>query len=268
MARVMATGAAAALLLAGLAGCGGAGPDGKAADGKAAAGTGVDGTGVDGKIVMCHFSEVPLWALREGRPATELGPVGRAALKGTEVRRIDDLDTWTVVEESHTRLALIRELARPQVQGDGMVFTHEFLDVERFGDPDADGRPGWHSRASGRCDLRRDLGELGVADVTLDPAAPPPGPDSRRISVLVHERDCASGQRADGRIRLLGVEPTAAEVRVVLGVRRVDGYVTCQPNPATPFTVELDEPLGERVLTDASVYPPRPISLPVTAGRP
>ncbi|MFF3670733.1 hypothetical protein [Microtetraspora malaysiensis] len=266
MARGMASGAAAALLLAGLAGCGGAGLDGAQTVVAVAA-----ETGAAGEIVMCHFQEVSLRALGEGRPATELGPDGRAALKGTEVRRIDDLDTWTIVEESATRLALIRELTRPQDQGGGMVFTHEFLDVERFGEPDADGRPGWHLRASSHCDLRRDLGELGVADVTLDPAAPPPGPDSRRISVLVHERECASGRRADGRIRLLGVEPTAEEVRVVLGVRRVDaggGVVTCQGNPATPFTVELDEPLGERVLTDASVYPPRPISSPTAAGRP
>ncbi|MGI5489410.1 hypothetical protein [Microtetraspora malaysiensis] len=266
MARGKAVGAAAALLLAGLAGCGGAG-----LDSVQTVGTVATETGAAGKIVMCHSQEVSLRALGEGRPATELGPNGRAALKGTEVRRIDELDTWTIVEESATRLALIRELARPQEEGGGMVFTHEFLDVERFGEPDADGRPGWHMRASSRCDLRRDLGELGVADVTLDPAAPPPGPDARRISVLVHERECASGQRADGRIRLVGVEPTAEEVRVVLGVQRVDaggGVVTCQGNPATPFTVELDEPLGERVLTDASVYPPRPISSPPAAGRP
>ncbi len=140
-----------------------------------------------------------------------------------------------------------------------MVFSHEFLDIERFGEPDENGRPGWHMRASSRCDLRRDLGDLGVADVSLDPAASPPGRDSRQIAVLGTERECANGRRADGRIRVADLEATSTEVRVVIGVQPLSGLRTCQGNLATPVTVELDEPLGDRVLVDASVYPPRRI---------
>ena len=36
----------------------------------------------------------------------------------------------------------------------------------------------------------------------------------------------------------------------------------CPSNPPTPFTVDLDEPLGDRLLLDASTLPPRPITLP------
>ncbi|MFJ2030138.1 hypothetical protein [Streptosporangium sp. NPDC087985] len=238
MSRAVTVGTAV-LLLAGLAGCGTA--------------------RASGEIVMCHHQEVPLRGLRDGRPATELGPDGRAALKGTEVRRIDDLAGWTIVEESDTRVALIRELDTPHSESQGMVFTHEFLDIERFGERDGNGRPGWHMRASSRCDLRRDLGDAGTADVALDPAAPPPGRDSRQVAVLVHERDCADGRRADGRVRLIDIESTSTEVRIVIGVQPLSGILTCQGNPPTPFTVELDEPLGDRVLIDASVYPPRRI---------
>ncbi|MBT2229824.1 hypothetical protein [Nonomuraea sp. NEAU-A123] len=224
---------------------------------------GVTGCGILGAAdttYRCHDQEVSLRVLTEARTATELGPNGQAALKGQEVRRLDDLSAWRIVEESDTRVALIRALDAPHRQEQGRVFTHEFLAVERFGTPGQDGRPGWHMRASSHCDLRKDLGGLRVADVTLDPVVPP-GRDARKIRVLVTERGCASGQRADGRVRLIDIEPTATEIRLVIGVEPRSGNAqTCQGNPPTPFTVELDEPLGGRVLIDASVYPPQQIT--------
>jgi hypothetical protein len=219
--------------------------------------TGTASASADPTVVKCHDHDVPLRVLEEPRPASELGPTGREALKGEEVRPIDDLPTWTIVEESDTRLAIIRELDEPQSERRGFVFTHEFLAVERFGSPGPDGRPGWHMRSSGRCDLRKDLGDLGVADVTLDPATPPTS-DAREVRLLVTERACASGKRADDRVRLVGMETTATEIRLIIGVAEASGAVrTCQGNPPTPFTVQLDEPLGERALVDASIHPPR-----------
>lgn len=210
----------------------------------------------------CHDQEVSLQVLEEARAATEVGPNGREALKGREVRPIEDLSAWKIIEESDTRVALIQELDAPQVQGQETVFTHAFLEVERFGEPDEDGRPGWHMKTSSRCDLRKDLGALDIADVTLDPAVPPPGKDARKIHVLVNERECASGQRADGRVHLIEMKPTPTEVRLVIGVEPLsaDGPRTCQANPPTPFTVELDEPLGDCTLVDTSVYPPRRVT--------
>ncbi|GIH76424.1 hypothetical protein Plo01_28530 [Planobispora longispora] len=212
----------------------------------------------------CGDQEVSLQALKEARSASELGPDGREALKGQEVRPIEDLPSWRIIEESDARVALMRELDVSHEQGQGTVGAHALLVVERFGPPGNDGRPGWHLRSSGHCDLRKDLGSLRAAEVTLDPAVPP-GVEARKVHVLVTERGCASGKRADGRVRLAGIEQTPAEVRLVIGVEPLasEGVRTCQGNPPTPFTVELDEPLGDRALIDASVHPARRI----TGGR-
>lgn len=39
------------------------------------------------------------------------------------------------------------------------------------------------------------------------------------------------------------------------------GEQHCESNPATPYTVELDEPLGQRRLLDGGVQPPAPPDL-------
>jgi hypothetical protein len=46
---------------------------------------------------------------------------------------------------------------------------------------------------------------------------------------------------------------------VNLGVEPQGGARTCRRSPATPFAVELDAPLGDRVLKDVGVYPAREI---------
>lgn len=248
VARVVAV---AGVVLAGLvlAACGG--PAG------APAGSAPDA--VAGASYACHGDPVPLEALRDGPPATELGDEGLAALEGAEVPDVEDLAAWTVVEESDVRVVLMRELPAPRDMDMGTVHTHERLAVERFGPEDADGRPGWHLRSMGTCDLQRQLDDLAPADLLLDPAAPP-SPDSEELALLVVERACASGQPADGRIEIVELEITDHEVQLVIGVEPRDGDQTCPSNPPTPFTVELDAPLGERTVVDASVWPYRPLA--------
>ncbi|WP_214103050.1 hypothetical protein [Acrocarpospora catenulata] len=221
--------------------------------------TGCDLPGLSQETVLCHHEEIPLQALKNPIPATNLGPNGRAALKGTEVRPIDDLSTWTIAEETDTRVAIIREKSTPEPNIPGGQRTHEFLSIERVAPPGQTSRPSWHMRASTRCNLYYDLGSLSPADVQLDPATPP-APDSRRISLLITEHECASGKPADGRIQLAEIQSTPTEIHLTIGVRHLD-TATCPGNPQTPFTVTLDEPLGDRVLIDASLYPSRPIAL-------
>lgn len=45
-------------------------------------------------------------------------------------------------------------------------------------------------------------------------------------------------------------------VVVILRVEQESGFFTCPGTPPFPYTLELDEPLGERALVDASEYPP------------
>jgi len=50
-------------------------------------------------------------------------------------------------------------------------------------------------------------------------------------------------------------------VELVIGVEAPPGGQTCPSNPPTPFTIELDEPLGDRTLTDVAVYPERELAV-------
>lgn len=94
------------------------------------------------------------------------------------------------------------------------------------------------------------------------PAAwePAPGadlsPGSTAIDVHVVESACASGQPATGRIADPDIPYEEERVVVTIGVVPRAGGQTCPSNLPTDYTVELDEPLGDRVLLDGSHEPP------------
>ena len=207
----------------------------------------------------CFSHRIPLEKLESGRPATELSPSGREALDGGEVPAVSDLGTWTIIDDTPKRVVITRPLPAAEDEGAGFLRTHELIAIERFGEPDANGRPGWFLRSSTRCELRRQAPGMNTATTILDPAAPPPGPDTTRIPVLVTEVDCASGEPATGRVRLITVEEDEHQVGIFLAVKAKRSDVeTCPSNPPTPFTIELDAPLAERSPVDVGVYPNRP----------
>lgn len=74
------------------------------------------------------------------------------------------------------------------------------------------------------------------------------GPDTATVPLLVSEGGCASGDDARGRVH---VEVDYDSDAVVLDVRvePLRGDQECPSNPETPYTLELDEPLGDRELT-------------------
>ena len=54
-------------------------------------------------------------------------------------------------------------------------------------------------------------------------------------------------------------------VGVTLGVLPAPAGASCDGDSLTPFTIELDEPLGERNLVDPRFYPPVPL-VPLREG--
>jgi hypothetical protein len=97
---------------------------------------------------------------------------------------------------------------------------------------------------------------LGSSEWRVDRASPPtPRSSSFRIEVM--ERECASGSPADGRIAEPIVEYAEEAIIITVPVRRVEGAATCQGNPWTPFVLELDEPIGDRLLLDGGPWPPQ-----------
>ena len=224
-----------------------------------ATGTGPRGASSSGSY-DCLGTAIPVEAVTDPRPATELGTDGRAALGGLEVPTIDPAE-WTIASEAPDRVVLLRMLAEPEDLGAGDVRTHERLVISMVDAPNIPNSPAWMLSALGTCALATDTPGAGSATVTLDPARPP-DPASAEVPLLVTERGCNSGEGAEGRIEVASLRQTGAAVEVVITVRPRGGGQDCQGNPPTPFTLTLDEPLGDRDLLDASAVPPRLITVP------
>ena len=104
---------------------------------------------------------------------------------------------------------------------------------------------------------------LDTAQWSLDPDAPPPAADDTRIAAFVHERACASGASAEGRIAPPVIVYGDRAIVVTFATRPLGGGQDCQSNPPTPHEFELEEPLGERTLLDGSAFPLTDAGVPV-----
>jgi hypothetical protein len=91
----------------------------------------------------------------------------------------------------------------------------------------------------------------GRAHWTLDPAFKAPGPDTRTLHLLVREEACSGGRTASGRISSAFVTWDADELVIELFVQTLPGDHECPGVPATPATLRLPVPLGDRTLFDA-----------------
>lgn len=248
--RVLATATGLTVLL--LAGCG--------QEGSSLLAGGASGES-GGATVDCGGSVYDATVVDDAPPASSLpdGPAG--AVNDLGEPAFDPALGWAVVHQGEDRVDLVRVLEEPVDNGGGDVRTHESISLERITGASnvADGT--WLLTSAGPC-VQRLLEDDGLeaADVTL---ASEPRPEARVLEVLVRERECASGQDAEGRIEV-DLEETAEQVVLRIGVRPPGGGQDCPMNPATPFTVELAEPLGDREVIDASVVPARPIIVATT----
>ena len=205
---------------------------------------------------LCQGTPVPAAVLTDGATADQLGEEAAAALDGASVPDIEP-EQWRVLTETSTEVYLIRELPEPR-DSEGEQRTHELLGAG-WVDETEEGGEGWQLLQHGDCALRYDLGNLGDAIVVLDPDNPPDAASSQ-VHVLVTEVACAGGERADGRVRLERLAQLEDRIELVIGVETPEGDQTCPSNPPTPFTVELDEALGDRTLLDVAVYPERELA--------
>jgi predicted small lipoprotein YifL len=88
-----------------------------------------------------------------------------------------------------------------------------------------------------------------------------PRPEDRELHLLVQELECASGHSAEGRIAPPEVEYQEDKVVVTMRVERRSNDEDCNGGPATPYALELEEPLGERALLDGSRNPATPVEV-------
>ncbi|MCP1413127.1 hypothetical protein [Paenarthrobacter sp. A20] len=217
------------------------------------------------EVVLCQGNEVSRQALDNPRPASELGPEAAPALAGRGVTAFDPV-TWLIAQESSDRVMLMNKLAAPQDHGHGDVRDYMYIVISTHSMASEPGKPVWAVVESSTCTPTLDLGELRAGAVTLDPSLPP-APESDRVALLVTEFDCNSGKNAEGRIDVVKLVETESTVEVVLGVQPAGAqWATCQGNPATPFAVDLERPLGNRTILDAAVLPAREITAPARPG--
>lgn len=210
-------------------------------------------------LYVCGGAPIDAAAYREARSARELSPEAATLVAGAtddlgDPVTIDDLASWSIVSESADQVTLIRPLAEPaDLFGNGDLHDHEFFTATT----ELADIPSYGQRSS--CALSLDPAPLTGALVQRDVAALP-SPDDTTIELLVTEGACNGGRDAAGRIELISLEETGAAVTVRIGVRPEGGPQTCPANPTTPFTIELAEPLGDRVLLDGSLVEPRPLT--------
>lgn len=210
-------------------------------------------------VLLCQGNKVPLQSLENPRPASELTPDAAPALDGRYVSDINPLE-WLIAEESSDRVMLMNKLAVARDDGHGDIREYEYIVISTESMPAKPGESEWAVVEASTCSPSLDLGELGAAAVSLDPSLPPT-PESDRLALLVSEFDCNSGQDAGGRVEVVELAETGSTVELVIGVRASGAQMaTCQENPATPFTVDLERPLGNRVILNASVVPAREIT--------
>lgn len=232
----------AALLL--LTGCVAASEDGPArydCDGRA-----VERTAFEARVPLADLDDGGRDALTEALQAEGFG------------RTVSSDDGWFVLTQSATSIEVMREITEPSDAADGEIPPdHEFLAIERVAPPG--GQPAWTVWSSSSCALRVDLGQLEVPGVAFPEA---PDPAATELRLLVRESACASGQDAEGRVRLVALEESDDRVTVTLGVRPLDAEaVSCPGNPDTPFTVSLSAPLGDREVVDAGLVVPRSVAV-------
>lgn len=150
-------------------------------------------------------------------------------------------DGWTVVSESGSGVTLLAS-----AEGRGHVdFAVASFDKE--GDR-------WQPAGWGDCTPRLALLGKSVLRWAFTETSHPPPPDATELDVLVTEVECSSGRELEG---LIEPEITYAENRIEVVLTAPGGIGgNCIGTAPTGYTLELEEPVGEREVVDPSVYPP------------
>lgn len=243
-----ATAACLAIVLM-LGACGGAGSLGSL----------TDGLGTSGDELACGDASFERGELETMPSLDTLPEEVLAAVDDMGEPALDTSLDWRVVETGDDEVVLIREFDpdEPAAAGGDTHGTTRLAPIT--GGPNIpDGT--WFVRGGSSCSPRLADG-AGDSQAKLR-LADTPSPDDTELTLLVNERRCASGQSAEGRIDLDELHLTEEQVRVRVSVRPPPGSgQTCPANPWTPFTVDLDEPLGDRAIVDANLVPARELQV-------
>lgn len=116
----------------------------------------------------------------------------------------------------------------------------------------------WKPARWGDCTPRLVVEDKSVLRWAFDSSSFPPDPEATQLTVLASDSQCSSGRDLEGLI-----EPEVtygkSRIEVVLTAPSLEtgknSAYTCIGTAPTEYTLELDEPVGEREVVDPSVYP-------------
>ena len=213
---------------------------------------------------LCGGLSIPREALEARVPIDDIDEHGHTALSDAVWDDGSPIDLpsgegWYVAVSTDDLVGVMRDIdVVADLVSPGIAPDREVQTVAWVGDA-TNLTPGWYGASSGRCALTLDLGDLTVPAVEFQS---PPDPLSQELRLLVTEQTCNGGDDAAERIEVVSLDETDSRVSLVLGVRPQGGINACPSNPATPLTVALSEPLGDREVVDASLATPRPVMAP------
>ena len=120
----------------------------------------------------------------------------------------------------------------------------------------------WRMDIWGGCRPEVKVNGFGIGELRLD-ATNQPTASTETLTLLVTERACASGELPVGRAIAPVVFESENAVDVLMLIEDSRGHAECPDNPSFPLTVELEAPLGDRVVRDVSVEPPVELAWPI-----
>lgn len=106
------------------------------------------------------------------------------------------------------------------------------------------------------CNLFFNTPGMNVASFRLDPEQAL-DPDATSIPILFTEKACASGGALNGRQVEPSILETEDRIEIVVLIEANKGDQNCPGNAEINWIVELDAPVGQRSIADASAIPAR-----------
>lgn len=198
-------------------------------------------------VISCNGTPIPGSISSYADLEETLDDDGRAALSGEGVPSLA-ADEWYAVSQSPDEVVLWSWVLHGQQLTDGDVpsgmagVTHELMTITR--PSGAWALTGWET-----CVLTQVLPDHDVADVELDPAFPVTAA-STELHFLVTETRCSGDPLAD-RIEVIDLQEYPGEgVEILLGVRPGTSEAVCTGPQTAPYSVTLDEPIGDGFIRD------------------
>ncbi|HEX2296038.1 MAG TPA: hypothetical protein VHN37_12090 [Actinomycetota bacterium] len=168
---------------------------------------------------------------------SELGQALRDLMETPDGDFLKKAQEWRVVVEDGDRVEAVGRA--PGKHG----YMHAIF--ERSGDS-------WKPAGWGDCKPHVVVGGRSPATWEL---VEEPSPDDTELVVDATERACASGRQLEEHQVRADVAYGEEAITIVVSADPLPGG-ECPENPPVRLTVPLDEPVGDRILLDAAVFPP------------